>query len=104
MLRDPGVANVTRAVGAASAIDGIDWIADAPELMLCSAAVSNSDGFGLLASLDRIGYSGPIVLTADLMNIAPAFPFVRFNHLDVVGPLRKPCDPATVDALLAGFA
>ena len=105
MLRDYGVANITKALGGTAALDALDKMAKPPEMVMCDLNMPGGDGFQFMEGLGARGFGGSVVLMTgmDLRTMHSATLMARFHRLRIVGSLCKPVSASALGAVLGNL-
>jgi len=106
MLREHGVQQITEAAGGLAAVEMLQRLKPAPDLVVCDLNMPGGDGFELMHELSAAGFAGGVVLVSGMeaRTLNSASLMARFHRLNILATLPKPVDAAALGAALAKLA
>ena len=103
MLRDLGIGQITEAASGSAAVDMLQRLKPAPDLVVCDLNMPGGDGFDFMQQLGAAGFEGGVLLVSgmDARTRNSASLMARFHRLNILATLPKPVDAAAMGAALA---
>ena len=103
MLRDLGIRQISEAASGSAAVDMLQRLKPAPDLVVCDLNMPGGDGFDFMQQLGAAGFEGGVVLVSgmDARTLNSASLMARFHRLNILATLPKPVDTAAMGAALA---
>ena len=106
LLRERGLRQITEAAGGLAALEILQRLKPAPDLVVCDLNMPGGDGFEFMHQLAAAGFEGGVVLVSgmDARTLNSASLMARFHRLNILATLPKPVDAAALGAALAKLA
>jgi len=106
LLRLQGIRQITEAAGGLAAVEVLQRLKPAPDLVVCDLNMPGGDGFELMHQLAAAGFDGGVLLVSgmDARTMNSASLMARFHRLNILATLPKPVDSAALGAALAKLA
>jgi len=103
MLRDLGIRQISEAASGSAAVEMLQRLKPAPDLVVCDLNMPGGDGFDFMQQLGAAGFEGGVVLVSgmDARTLNSASLMARFHRLNILATLPKPVDAAAMGAALA---
>jgi len=106
LLREHGIRQLTEAAGGLAAVEMLQRLQPAPDLVVCDLNMPGGDGFEFMHQLAAAGFDGGVLLVSgmDARTLNSASLMARFHRLNILATLPKPVDSAALGAALAKLA
>ncbi len=106
VLTNLGFTHVVTCDNGQAALNLVDDTKNAPQLILCDLNMPGMDGVEFVRKLVDHGYKGSLILVSgeDERTLQSAQKLVRAHHIEVLGSLHKPVEPAVLAQLIHAWA